>query len=255
MVVNLNKNMHKIVFLRHGESVWNKENRFTGWTDIGLSDLGIDEAKEAADTLKKESYSFDLVFTSVLKRAIRTTDIVLEAMGLKNIETRFAWQLNERHYGALQGLNKTEMAQKYGEEQVHVWRRSFSVRPPEMDEVQYAEQNDQMIFKDVPKDKMPKTESLSDTYDRAVAYWNSDIVPAIKGGKKILVSAHGNSLRAIVKYLDNISDDEISNLNIPTGVPLVYELGENLKPLKHYFLGNPDVIAAQIEKVKNQGKK
>lgn len=246
--------MFKIVLLRHGESVWNKENRFTGWTDVELSESGIREAKESGEILKKEGYIFDLVFTSVLKRAIQTTDIVLEKMGLQGVDTKYAWQLNERHYGALQGLNKAEMAQKYGEEQVYTWRRSFSVRPPEMNDADFAILADVPAFKDVPKDKLPKTESLSDTYDRAVGYWNSDIVPAIKSGKKILISAHGNSLRAIVKYLDNISDDEISNLNIPTGVPLVYNLDENLKPIKHYFLGNPKEIADKIEKVKSQGK-
>jgi 2,3-bisphosphoglycerate-dependent phosphoglycerate mutase len=175
-------------------------------------------------------------------------------MGLSGIETKYAWQINERHYGALQGLNKAEMAQKYGEGQVYIWRRSWAVRPPEMDEVQYAAQNEQKIFKDVPHGMMPKTESLADTYARAMRYWDSDIVPAIKAGKNILVSAHGNSLRAIVKFLDQVSDDDISTLNLPTGVPLVYELDENLKPLKHYFLGDPAAIEARINKVKNQGK-
>ena len=199
-------------------------------------------------------YVFDLVFTSVLKRAIETTEIVLAAMELKNIETKFAWQLNERHYGGLQGLNKAEMARKYGEEQVHIWRRSYAVRPPEMSDGDFQRQNALETFKSVPKDKLPKTESLSDTYDRAVGYWNSDIVPAIKQSKKILISAHGNSLRAIVKYLNNISDDEIANLNIPTGVPLVYELDDNLIPIKHYFLGDPKEIEIKINKVKNQDK-
>ena len=225
--------MYKIVLLRHGESIWNKENRFTGMVDVDLSPLGMEEAKMAGETLKKEGYAFDLVYTSVLKRAIETTEIVLAAMGLKGMETKYAWQLNERHYGGLQGLNKTEMARKYGEEQVHIWRRSYSVRPPEMSEDDFKKQNELEIFKSIPKDKLPKTESLSDTYDRAVGYWDSDIVPAIKQGKKILVSAHGNSLRAIVKHLDNISDEEISNLNIPTGIPLVYELDDDLKPIKH----------------------
>lgn len=246
--------MYKIVLLRHGESVWNSENRFTGWTDVELSDLGVSEAKDAGEILKKEGWVFDLVFTSVLKRAIRTTDIVLERMGLAGIETRYAWQLNERHYGGLQGLNKAEMAGKYGEAQVLVWRRSYAVRPPEMSDAQYAEQNRQEIFEAVPADRMPRTESLADTFARAVGYWNSDIAPAIKGGKRILISAHGNSLRAIVKYLDNISDEDISDLNIPTGVPLVYELDENLKPIKHYYLGDQDEIEAKTNKVKNQGQ-
>ena len=234
--------------------MWNKENRFTGWTDVDLSPLGINEAKKAGEVLKKDGYAFDLVFTSILKRATETTDIVLKKIGLENVKTRFAWQLNERHYGALQGLNKTEMAQKYGEEQVHTWRRSYAVRPPQMDDEQYASQNALEIFKDVPKDKLPRTESLADTYVRAVAFWQSDIAPAIKAGKKILVSAHGNSLRAIVKYLDNISEEEISHLNIPTGVPLVYELDSNLRPIRHYYLGDTKETEAKINKVKNQGK-
>ena len=246
--------MYKVVLLRHGESIWNSENRFTGWTDVKLSELGVNEAEEAGQTLKKEGWIFDLVFTSVLKRAMRTTDIVLERMGLAGIETKYAWQLNERHYGGLQGLNKAEMAGKYGEAQVLVWRRSYAVRPPEMSDAQYAEQNRQEIFEAVPVDRMPRTESLADTYERAVGYWNSDIAPAIKGGKRILISAHGNSLRAIVKYLDNISDDDISGLNIPTGVPLVYELDENLKLIKHYYLGDQDEIEAKTNKVKNQGQ-
>jgi 2,3-bisphosphoglycerate-dependent phosphoglycerate mutase len=246
--------MFTVVLLRHGESIWNRENRFTGWTDVELSELGIQEANEAGQTLKKEGYVFDLAFTSVLKRAIQTTDLVLAQMGSKNIETKNAWQLNERHYGALQGLNKAEMAAKYGEEQVLVWRRSYAVRPPEMDDAQYAEQNGQKIFESVPKEKMPRTESLADTYERAVAYWNSDIAPAIREGEKILISAHGNSLRAIVKYLDKIPDDEISNLNIPTGVPLVFELDGDLKPIKHYYLGDAAQIEAKINKVKKQGQ-
>ena len=232
--------------------MWNKENRFTGWVNVGLSELGIEEAKKAGEILKKEGYVFDLAFTSVLKRAIETTEVVLRAMGLENIETRYAWQLNERHYGALQGLNKTEMAQKYGQDQVHIWRRSFSCAPSEMDETDFEKQNRQEIFRNIPQGNLPKTESLSDTYGRAVAYWNLDIAPAIKAGKKILISAHGNSLRAIVKYLDNVSDDEISNLNIPTGIPLAYELDDNLKTIKHYYLGDPKEIEAQIEKIKNQ---
>jgi len=246
--------MYKIVLLRHGESIWNKENRFTGWTDVDLSLLGIDEAKKAGETLKNEGYSFDFIFTSVLKRAIQTTDVVLEAMGSNNVPKIFAWQLNERHYGALQGLNKAEMAAKYGEKQVLIWRRSFSVRPPELSGDGFKEQNGLDVLKSVPQDKLPRTESLSDTYDRVVGYWNSDIAPAIKDNKKILISAHGNSLRAIVKYLDKISDEEISDVNIPTGIPLVYELDENLKPVKHYYLGDKSQIEAQINKVKNQGK-
>jgi 2,3-bisphosphoglycerate-dependent phosphoglycerate mutase len=175
-------------------------------------------------------------------------------MGLQNIETKYVWQLNERHYGALQGLNKVEMAGKYGEQQVHTWRRSWAVRPPEMDDAAYEEQNKLEIYRGIPKDKLPRTESLKDTYIRAVDYWQSDIAPAIKAGKKILISAHGNSLRAIVKYLDNVSDDEIPNLNIPTGMPFVYELDDNLKPLKHYYLGDSKEIEEKINKVKDQAR-
>lgn len=246
--------MYKIVLLRHGESVWNRQNRFTGWTDVDLSQEGIKEAKEAGQILKKEGYFFDLAYTSVLKRAIGTTRLVLKEMGLGNIGIRYAWQLNERHYGKLQGLNKLEMAQRYGAEQVQVWRRSYAVRPPEMDEESFAWQNAQEIFKNVPQGKLPKTESLADTYGRAVSYWQNEIVPEIRGGKEILISAHGNSLRAIVKYLDDISDEQILNLNIPTGVPLVYELGEDLEPIRHYYLGDKKEIEVKINKVKDQGK-
>ncbi len=244
----------KIVLLRHGESAWNRENRFTGWTDVELSDLGVSEAKDAGQILKKEGWVFDLVFTSVLKRAVLTTDIVLEQMDRADIKIKCAWQLNERHYGALQGLDKAEMAKKYGEEQVLSWRRSYAVRPPELSDAQYVEQNRQTIFKTVPADKMPRTESLADTYERAVGYWNSDIAPAIRDGKKILISAHGNSLRAIIKFLDGISDEKISELNIPTGVPLVYELDERLEPINHYYLGDQSEIEVKIDKVKNQAK-
>jgi 2,3-bisphosphoglycerate-dependent phosphoglycerate mutase len=246
--------MYKIVLLRHGESIWNAQNRFTGWTDAELSEKGADEAGEAGKILKNEGYVFDLAFTSVLKRAIDTTAIVLREMGSAGIETKFIWQLNERHYGALQGLNKAEMAAKYGEEQVRIWRRSYGVRPPEMEEEDYRRQNELEIFKSVPVGKMPRTESLADTCARAVDYWQKEIAPAIKRGKKILISAHGNSLRALVKYLDNIGDKEISELNIPTGAPLVYELDDDLKPIKHYYLGDQDAIARRIDAVKNQYK-
>ena len=246
--------MYKVVFLRHGESVWNKENRFTGWTDIGLSQTGIKEAELAGQTLLKEGHVFDLAFTSVLIRAIDTTKIVLEQLGLGQIKTRYAWQLNERHYGALQGLNKSEMAQKYGQDQVYVWRRSFCVRPPDMSEPDFEKQNQQKIFKDIPQNDLPKSESLKDTYNRAVGYWNLAITPAIEEGAKILVSIHGNSLRAIVKHLDDIPDDEISHLNIPTGIPLVYELDDNLKPINHYYLGDQTEIDQKIKKIKEQGK-
>ena len=246
--------MRKIVLLRHGESIWNKENRFTGWVDVELSERGVWEASEAGKILKNEGYVFDLTYTSILKRAVDTTAIVLEQMGLRNIETKFAWELNELHYGGLQGLNKAEMARKYGEEQVRIWRRSFSVRPPEMDETDYRKQNDLEIFKTVPIYQMPRTESLADTCARAVGYWQKEIAPAIKGGKNVLISAHGNSLRAIIKHLDSIGDKEISELNIPTGAPLVYELDDDLKPIRHYYLGDQKEIARKIAAVKNQYK-
>lgn len=246
--------MYKIILLRHGESIWNKENRFTGWTDVELSEKGVEEAKEAGEILRQEGWIFDLAFTSVLKRAIDTTNMVLEQMGLAGVEIKYAWELNERHYGALQGLNKGEMAQKYGEEQVRIWRRDYNVRPPEMEEQDYRRQNDLAIFKSVPLHQMPRAESLADTCARVINYWQKQIVPALKNGKKILISAHGNSLRALIKYLDNIGDKEISELNIPTGAPLVYELDDNLKPINHYYLGDQNAIAQKIEAVKTQYK-
>lgn len=245
---------YKIVLLRHGESVWNAKNIFTGWTDVELSEKGVKEAKEAGEVLKNEKYVFDLAFTSILKRAVDTTKIVLRRMGLENIKIKYAWELNERHYGGLQGLNKVEMARIHGEEQVRIWRRSFDVRPPEMSEVDYQKQLELEIFANVLKDKIPKAESLKDTCVRAVGYWQNEIEPQIKAGRKILVSAHGNSLRAIIKFLDNIGDDKISELNIPTGVPLVYELDDDLKPIKHYYLGDQAEIAKKIEAVKTQYK-
>lgn len=241
--------MFKVVLLRHGESVWNSKNIFTGWTDVELSEKGVEEAKEAGEILKKEGYVFDLVFTSVLRRAIDTADIVLSQMKLENVEIKYAWELNERHYGGLQGLNKGEMAQKYGEEQVRIWRRDYNVRPPEMEEQDYRRQNDLAIFKSVSLYQMPRAESLADTCVRVIDYWQKQIAPAIKNGRKILVSAHGNSLRAIMKYLDDIGDKEISQLNIPTGVPLIYELDGSLKPVKHYYLGDKKEVARKIAKV------
>lgn len=234
--------MYKLVLIRHGESTWNKENRFTGWTDVDLSEKGLEEAHKAGQILKKEGFKFDLVFTSVLIRAIKTMDIVLEEMDFENLPVRKSWRLNERHYGALQGLNKAETAEKYGQEQVKIWRRSYDIKPPALtkDDERYPGRDS--IYKDLlAKDEMsekdlPLTECLKDTVDRFLPYWNEEIAPEVKNGKKVLIVAHGNSLRALVKYLDNISDAEIIELNIPTGVPLVYELDENLKPLKHYYL-------------------
>lgn len=246
--------MYKIVFLRHGESLWNKENRFTGWTDIDLSPEGIVQAEEAGRILKEGGYNFDVVYTSLLKRAVRTSWIVLDKMDLMWLPVKNSWRLNERHYGDLQGLNKNEMAKKYGEEQVFIWRRSYDVRPPELALDDKRHPANDPRYKGLEKIGQPSCESLQDTYNRSVPYWESEIVPALKEGKSILVSAHGNSLRAIVKYLDRISDQDISKTNIPTGMPLVYELDDDLKPLKHYYLGDPAEIEKKINKMKDQGK-
>jgi len=246
--------MYKIVLLRHGESVWNKENRFTGWTDVDLSEKGIEEAEEAGRTLKKEGFNFDIAFTSVLLRATRTLDIVLNIMNIKDIEIIKSWRLNERHYGALQGLNKAQTVKKHGEEQVLRWRRSYNIRPPalETDDKRYP--GNDPLYKDLDLKDIPKTECLKDTVDRFLPFWKKTIVPVIKENRKIIIAAHGNSLRALVKFLDDISDEDISNLNIPTGIPLIYELDNNLKPMKHYYLGDKDKIDAMINKVKNQTK-
>lgn len=245
--------MIKLVLLRHGESTWNKENRFTGWTDVPLTEKGIEEAKKAGRVLKKEGFIFDIVFTSVLKRATDTTDILLKEMGFK-VPVKYSWRLNERHYGALQGLNKAEMAAKYGEEQVLKWRRSYDIRPPELEKADKRWSKYDPKYKELDEKDIPLTESLKDTVQRVVPYWNEKIIPALKQNKRVLVSASGNSLRALVKYIDNVLDDEIVGFNIPTGVPLVYELDKNLKPIKHYFLGDPKEIEARIRAVASQGK-
>ncbi|MBL7056480.1 2,3-diphosphoglycerate-dependent phosphoglycerate mutase [Candidatus Woesearchaeota archaeon] len=245
--------MIKLVLLRHGESTWNQENRFTGWTDVDLTEKGIEEAKEAGKILKKESYDFDIVFTSVLVRATKTTDLVLKEMNITP-PIKKSWRLNERHYGALQGLNKSEMASKYGEEQVHIWRRSYDIRPPSLKEEDERYVGNDPKYEDLDKKDIPLTECLKDNVSRTVPYWESDIAPALKSGKRVLISAHGNSLRALVKYLDNVPDSEITQFNIPTGVPLVYELDENLKPIKHYFLGDEKEIKKKMEAVAKQGK-
>ncbi len=235
--------MYKVVLLRHGESIWNKENLFTGWTDVDLSTNGAGEANRAGVTLKKQGYSFDLVFTSVLKRAIRTTWIVLDRMDLMWIPVKHDWRLNERHYGALQGLNKAETAAKYGEQQVKIWRRSYDIRPPALSEDDPRYPGKDPRYKDLSKQQLPLTECLKDTVERFLPCWDELIVPSIRSGKRVLISAHGNSLRALVKYLEDVSDREIVDLNIPTGVPLVEELGDNLKSMRHYYLGD----SAQIE--------
>lgn len=247
--------MIKLVLLRHGESTWNKENRFTGWTDVDLSEKGVEEAYEAAKLLKEGGYTFDLAFTSVLKRATRTLDIVLKEMEHKEIPVIYSWKLNERHYGALQGLNKAETAEKYGEAKVMQWRRDYDTRPPALtnDDPRYP--GNDPLYADLDEKDIPLTECLKDTVERFLPYWESNIVPELKAGKKIIIAAHGNSLRALVKYLDNIPDEEIVGLNIPTGIPLVYELDENLKAIRHYYLGDPEKVAAAIAGVKDQLKK
>jgi 2,3-bisphosphoglycerate-dependent phosphoglycerate mutase len=245
--------MYKLVLLRHGESLWNKENRFTGWTDIGLSEQGIAEAIEAGKLFKKEGYSFDVAYTSYLKRAIDTTDLVLKEMDL-SIPVIKDWHLNEKHYGALQGMNKSEMAQKYSEEQVMLWRRDYNTRPPEMPKDDPNNSINDPLYKDLDPKEIPSTECLGDVVLRVMPYYNSVIAKDIKEGKKVLISAHGNSLRALIQFLDNVPEEEIAVLNLPTAVPLIYELDENLKPIKHYYLGDQDAIAKKIEAVKNQGK-
>lgn len=247
--------MHKIVLLRHGQSTWNLENKFTGWTDVDLSQQGIEEAHEAGKYLKKEGFVFDIAFTSVLKRAIKTLWITLEEMDLMWIPVINSWRLNERHYGALQGLNKLEMVNKFGEKQVLIWRRSYDVPPEPLTKEDSRFPGKDPRYKDLKANELPLTECLKDTVDRFLPYWHNTIAPAIKSGKRVIIAAHGNSLRALVKYLDNISEQEIVELNIPTGIPLVYELDDNLKPIKHYYLGDPEKIKAAIESVVKQTKK
>jgi len=246
--------MHKVVLLRHGESVWNKANLFTGWTDVDLSEKGVQEAEQAGETLLAEGYTFDVAYTSVLKRAIRTLWIVMDKMDLMWIPVHRHWRLNERHYGALQGLNKAETAKKYGEEQVLIWRRSYDIRPPALDESDERYPGRDPRYADLSKDELPLTECLKDTVARFVPYWEQVIAPDVKSGRRVLIAAHGNSLRALVKYLDHVSDEEIVSLNIPTGIPLVYELDEDLRPLKHYYLGDPDAVRKAAEAVAKQGK-
>ncbi|MDD5644158.1 MAG: 2,3-diphosphoglycerate-dependent phosphoglycerate mutase [bacterium] len=246
--------MRKIVLLRHGESVWNKENRFTGWTDVGLSSRGEEEAKKAGQVLRSDKYDFDVAFTSVLKRAIKTLWIVLEEMNLEWISVVRSWRLNERHYGALQGLNKSETAAKFGQEQVKIWRRSYDIRPPALEKTDERYPGKDIRYSNLRENELPLTECLKDTVKRFLPFWHNEIVPAIKEGKKPVIAAHGNSLRALVKYLDNIPDEEIVDLNIPTGIPLVYELDDELKPIRHYYLGDEEEIKKAAEAVKNQGK-
>ena len=246
--------MFKLVLLRHGESIWNRENRFTGWTDVDLSEKGISEAKNAGKILRESGFIFDVAYTSVLKRAIRTLWMVQDELDLMWIPVHFSWRLNERHYGALQGLNKAEMASKYGEKQVLIWRRSYDIQPPALskDDVRYSGNDPR--YKDLKENEIPLTECLEDTVKRFLPYWNEVLSPEVKSGRRVLISAHGNSLRALVKYLDNVSNDEIVGINIPTGIPLIYELDDNLKPTKHYYLGNEEDIKKAMDAVARQGK-
>jgi 2,3-bisphosphoglycerate-dependent phosphoglycerate mutase len=246
--------MHKLVLLRHGESVWNRENRFTGWTDVDLSERGREEAQEAGRLLKEGGYVFETAFTSVLKRAIRTLWYSLDALDLMWIPVEKSWRLNERHYGRLQGLNKAETAQKHGEDQVKIWRRSYDIPPPplEADDERHPSRDPRYASLD-PKE-LPLAESLKDTVARFLPHWHQVIAPTIASGRRVIIAAHGNSLRALVKYLDKVSEKDILELNIPTGIPLVYELDDQLKPIKHYYLGDPDEVARRVASVTAQGK-
>jgi len=246
--------MYKLVLLRHGESEWNKENRFTGWTDVDLSKKGIQEAKDAANQLKKEGYTFDIAFTSVLKRGIRTLWIVLDEMDLMWVPVHRAWRLNERHYGDLQGLYKAKLAAEVGEEQVLIWRRSYDVPPPALKTSDPRYPGNDIRYEELTADEIPLSECLKDTVERVLPYWHEKIAPTIKTGKKVLISAHGNSLRALVKYLDNVPEEEIIKLNIPTGIPLIYELDDELKPINHYYLADAEKIEEAIQAVADQGK-
>ncbi len=247
--------MIKLVLVRHGQSTWNLENRFTGWIDVGLSDLGIEEAKSSAKLLLEEDYTFDIAYTSVLKRAIQTLWIILEKMDLMWIPVYRSWRLNERHYGALQGLNKSEIAAKHGSDQVLKWRRSYDIRPPELDRSDSMYPGKDPRYAGLEENDIPLAECLKDTVERFLPYWHNTIVQSIKKGEKVLIVAHGNSLRALVMYLDNVSREEIVSLNIPTGIPLVYELDNNLKATDHYYLGDPEAAKRAAEAVANQAKK
>ena len=247
--------MKRLVLLRHGESVWNKENRFTGWTDVGLSERGVDEAHEAARVLCADGYMFDAAYTSVLKRAVKTLWIVLEDMDLMWIPVHRSWRLNERHYGALQGLNKAETAARHGEEQTNVWRRSYDVRPPALTPDDPRHPSHDPRYARLRPEDLPATECLQDTVERFLPYWHETIAPQIRAGERVLIAAHGNSLRALVKYLDGISDEAIVGLNIPTGIPLVYELHDDLRPIRSFYLGDPAAVRKATEAVAGQLKR
>jgi 2,3-bisphosphoglycerate-dependent phosphoglycerate mutase len=246
--------MHKLVLLRHGESTWNKENRFTGWTDVDLSEQGLKEAHAAGRLLRESGFGFDVAFTSVLKRAIRTLWIVLDEMDLMWISVQNSWRLNERHYGALQGLNKAEMAARFGDEQILAWRRSYDIQPPALDPGDERWPGRDPRYKELAPAELPATECLKDTVARFLPYWTGRIAPAVKAGKRVVIAAHGNSIRALIKYLDDVSEQDIVGLNIPTGTPLVYELDAALEPVRHYYLGDQERIAAAMRAVAAQGK-
>jgi 2,3-bisphosphoglycerate-dependent phosphoglycerate mutase len=246
--------MYKLVLIRHGESTWNLENRFTGWTDVELTPTGVEQAKQAGRLLKAEGYEFDVAYTSVLKRAIHTLWHALDEMDRPWLPVVNSWRLNERHYGGLQGLNKGETAKQYGDEQVLVWRRSYDTPPPELAANDPRGQRQDIRYSKLKPEQIPLTECLKDTVERVLPFWNEAMAPAIKAGKRIVVAAHGNSIRALVKYLDNIGDDDIVGVNIPNGIPLVYELDANLKPIKHYYLGDAESIAKAAAAVASQGK-
>ncbi|MEO5655061.1 MAG: 2,3-diphosphoglycerate-dependent phosphoglycerate mutase [Nitrosospira sp.] len=246
--------MKKLILLRHGESTWNKENRFTGWTDVDLSPKGVEEAQNSGRLLREGGFTFDIAYTSVLKRSIRTLWIVLDELNQMWIPVNLTWRLNERHYGALQGLNKLETALKYGEEQVHIWRRSYNVRPPALTPEDERYPGFDPRYRNLEREDIPLTECLQDTVARFLPYWNETIAPQVQSGQRILIAAHGNSLRALVMYLDNLSEQDVMELNIPTGVPLVYELEDDLKPIRSYYLGDQAEIEQAMQVVANQGK-
>jgi 2,3-bisphosphoglycerate-dependent phosphoglycerate mutase len=246
--------MYQLVLLRHGESTWNKENRFTGWTDVDLTDQGRLEARRSGEQLKAAGFSFDLAYTSVLKRAIRTLWIALDQLDLMWIPIENSWRLNERHYGALQGLNKAETAAKFGDEQVLVWRRAYDTPPPPLDQSDERYPGHDPRYRELSPAELPLTECLKDTVERMLPYWHGTIAPEVKSGRRVMIAAHGNSLRALVKYLDQVPDEEIVGLNIPTGVPLIYELEGDLKPIRSYYLGDPEEIAKATQAVADQGK-
>ena len=247
--------MKRVVLLRHGESTWNKENRFTGWTDVPLSDKGVEEAREAGRLMKKEGLAFDVAYTSVLKRAIKTLWLSLEEMDQMWIPIQQTWRLNERHYGGLQGLNKAETAAKYGDQQVLIWRRSYDMPPQPLTKEDPRYPGKDPRYASLKPNEIPLSECLKDTVARFLPYWHETIAPAIKSGKRVIIAAHGNSLRVLVKHLDNISDSDIVELNIPTGIPLIYELSDDLKPIKHYYLGDAEAVARAAKAVAEQGKK